>query len=744
MRNQVALVVLLIFVLGVGVSLTIAHPLKSSSSYISPDSKDTQRAKPAVAVSYVDHGPIVVQDNEDFEDGDWEGDGSKFSPYTISGFKFNTTGIAIFIEKTTAFFKISDCLFVGGCTTTGIYLDSLENGTVENSFFTGIGFGLRSDKADSILVNGSSFSECHTGLELEKTNNTTIISSTFVSMTTAISISKCDSVQIESCIFGDNEYGVHLVKGNEISIIDSIYDEGKIGFLSEDSEDVFANKSVFSSLLYGIFLSDTERSDILNSDFVGCSYGIYVLNCDEANIRSNQISNDDYGVYLTSADLFNVTSNHIENCGYDGVNVRTTDNGLIKGNIIENNDRYGIRLLSSDDIIIYGNEIGWNDEENAIDLIGTLPFIPTNQWHDNSSLGNGYSDYTGTSTYVIPGTVASVDKYPKHILYVSSPSDVAIELGESMILEWDSSAVNPDSYRITRDSTILREDDWVSPSISIEIPDNLTPGIYHYTIWLNTTSNRVIMDSVQIVISDTTSPVWIETPSDQSIESGDDFSYLLQATDLGGIAFYWVNDTTHFSIADNLLESVGILPLSRYPIEVRAYDPDDNYCTSILIVSVTDSILPELSHPEDLEYEYGASENYIEWTFSDENPNYYKVYLNDELRQQGNWNESSDSVRVNVDGLSLGEHVFRIIIFDMGNNSVSDEVTVMVVEATTTTTTETSTSTTDSTGSNTSPSSTEVPGPDPLLIPVLILGAGIATTLVLFVLFSKREILSRG
>ncbi|MFX1388141.1 MAG: S8 family serine peptidase, partial [Promethearchaeota archaeon] len=73
-------------------------------------------------------------------------------------------------------------------------------------------------------------------------------------------------------------------------------------------------------------------------------------------------------------------------------------------------------------------------------------------------------------------------------------------------------------------------------------------------------------------------PIWEQTPTDQSIEYDDSFIYDLNATDLSGIALYWVNDTFNFNIDGNgVLTNITVLALGTYWLEVRAYDPYDNY-----------------------------------------------------------------------------------------------------------------------------------------------------------------------
>lgn len=87
--------------------------------------------------------------------------------------------------------------------------------------------------------------------------------------------------------------------------------------------------------------------------------------------------------------------------------------------------------------------------------------------------------------------------------------------------------------------------------------------------------------------SDTISPNWIITPSNQFNREGNLFSYDVNASDAEGIDSYWVNDTSKFSINSNgLIDSIGTLNLGSYWLEIRAYDPSNNFCTATIKVIV--------------------------------------------------------------------------------------------------------------------------------------------------------------
>jgi parallel beta-helix repeat protein len=177
--------------------------------------------------------------------------------------------------------------------------------------------------------------------------------------------------------------------------------------------------------------------------------------------------------------------------------------------------------------------------------------------------------------------------------------------------------------------------------------------------------------------ADTTAPVWVIAPEDQTLECGDGFEMTLEATDASGISSYWIDDTNPFSV-----DSMGTitcnqpLELGEYPLEVRAYDPFDNFCSATLTVTVQDTICPEIAGPEDATYKEGGTGNTLVWSVSDINPSTYEVYLDDVLIEEGPWVDGS--IEISIDGLFADTFLYRLEVCDLGDNSASDEVRVVV------------------------------------------------------------------
>ncbi len=305
--------------------------------------------------------------------------------------------------------------------------------------------------------------------------------------------------------------------------------------------------------------------------------------------------------------------------------------------------------------------------------------------------------------------------------------------------------MNHYAYRVSRDSLVLVEDKWEGGAISFSVPNSLGVGTYVFTLRVNTTTDRELFDSVTVAVVDTTDPYWTSLPIDATIESGERFSLVLQATDLSGIESFWVNDTSNFAIEDSTLVDTAVLPIGEYPIEVRAYDPSDNYCTAKIRLTVEDTVSPDISHPDDIEFTDGTTGQFITWTFTDSNPDTFEVYLNGTLIMDGIWNETSDSLSLNLDGLDVGTYVFLITITDAGGNSVSDEVTVVVSEVITTTT---SSSTTVTSGTSETSTESSITGGQPTdssppMVPVIIIGIIAGVSIVILVLLSSKGVIKR-
>jgi hypothetical protein len=98
-----------------------------------------------------------------------------------------------------------------------------------------------------------------------------------------------------------------------------------------------------------------------------------------------------------------------------------------------------------------------------------------------------------------------------------------------------------------------------------------------------------------------------------------------------------------------------------------------------------------LNQPSDFQYFEGRVGYNITWYASDDYPSTYEIYVKHDplpptppipclpsLLKSGLWNDSSEAITLNVDGLSEGLHRYILVVYDVRGNNATDSVTVTV------------------------------------------------------------------
>ncbi len=93
-------------------------------------------------------------------------------------------------------------------------------------------------------------------------------------------------------------------------------------------------------------------------------------------------------------------------------------------------------------------------------------------------------------------------------------------------------------------------------------------------------------------------------------------------------------------------------------------------------VSVDDSVAPLIDSPSDLSFVEGDTTASITWTPTDSYPSTYEILDNETVLESGDWDGSQITIR--LDTLTIGLHVITLTVYDLGGNSISDEVHVTV------------------------------------------------------------------
>ncbi len=192
--------------------------------------------------------------------------------------------------------------------------------------------------------------------------------------------------------------------------------------------------------------------------------------------------------------------------------------------------------------------------------------------------------------------------------WIETPTTQVVELGASF--RYDLNATDPAGISHW----------WLNDTVhfSIDIQGVMTNTtfvsveIYGIQVWVNDTFNNILTSSFSVIIQDSIPPTWDQIPMNQLIEAGDIFQYDVNASDLAGINLWWLNDTINFSIDSNgVIINSSSLVTGNYSIEVRGYDPSNNYCTAEFTVTVQDTKAPTWRQtPVNQTLEFGLSFKY--------------------------------------------------------------------------------------------------------------------------------------
>jgi parallel beta-helix repeat protein len=664
----------------------------------------------STSTGYISHSPIYISSDNDFSK-EWPGEGTKDKPFIVEGLSIKSNIYCIKIVGTLAYFVIRNCLLENKDAIVdgkGIEIERVSNGVIEDCIVGGMSIGISLLKVQNMNVTSCQISKGKGGVRLEKIS-TSIIS---------------------GCAITDFDYGIYAYKIDASSLSGNNIESTTSGIITDTCMSTSITENAIGAANYGMALYSSDQLSISSNLLVKVRTSIYAKYMYNSSIIYNDIQDGENGIFLESSNTDVVLSNNISTMRSNAVYVIYSWNINFTINEIVDNEGVGAYFYDSANCMLYANYIGYNLRGNAYDFVGPATKTLSNTWDDGISLGNAWGSISDFDPYSIAGDRGSIDRYPVPILTTGKPTDFEVEAGIVSNIVWNASAVRPDYYIVEQDGFTLEEGAWDGTPIDAEIP-SLDPGVYTFTLHINTTDGRSMSDSLQVTSADTTPPEWITPPVNELIEQGDRIMMKVEAFDLYGISSYWVNDTERFSIdAGGTLLDTEVLPLGSYPVEVRAYDPSMNFIFAVILITVEDTTLPQIDGPPNLTYDEGDTGNSILWTISDLNPFLYKVYLDGELIESGAWTELVHTIEASADGLPPGTHIFRLELSDLAGNNASDEVTVTVNPRTPETTTETTSSGITETTSTTPPTSTPPPT-EPIPANGTLLVTGIAGVAVL-------------
>jgi parallel beta-helix repeat protein len=136
------------------------------------------------SLSYVEHDAIEISSDLEFDiaHGVSSGTGTILDPYVIENLNVTTSsGTAIHIHDTTAFFAIRGCLFNAGKSDYGIFIENIADGSalIENNSCINNELGIYLDNVNfNLVINNSCTYNDKYGIQLDYSSDNTLTNNT--------------------------------------------------------------------------------------------------------------------------------------------------------------------------------------------------------------------------------------------------------------------------------------------------------------------------------------------------------------------------------------------------------------------------------------------------------------------------------------------------------------------------------------------------------------------------------------
>ncbi len=312
-------------------------------------------------------------------------------------------------------------------------------------------------------------------------------------------------------------------------------------------------------------------------------------------------------------------------------------------------------------------------------------------------------------------------------LEITHPPDMVFEngsLGKQIV--WNVTTENPKNFTVTRNGDVYDSGSYDGGLIVVDLntlyEENLTktlPATFTFVCTVFDMSNTSISDSVQVeVIADVTAPIVVPTTdgvygaTNASYEVGS-FGHTItwNITESNPSTFNvtrWSNETTsNFTVLEagpwsgnNITISIdGLNATHIYMYTLFVNDTlGHNSTSSVNITVYEDLTAPVISHPPNIEYEFGSTGHDIVWSTYDSNPLKYtfKVFVHYINTTYGNvsalagtpsnqtdvsWsftNPKGLNLTFSVDKMYLGNYTFTLTLYDDYGHNSTDSVNVTV------------------------------------------------------------------
>jgi parallel beta-helix repeat protein len=465
--------------------------------------------------------------------------------------------------------------------------------------------------------------------------------------TALFQIHHCDNISISGVNALGHAFGFNIANSANITIngvqcIGLGYDRTSYGVAAYNTDDIVIMNSYFADSYATGGFGVLTFSSCIDVDILDCTVqrgyrgmffddtaNVTVLDCD---VLHNEYSGIQFWDNL--CEYQHIEQNYIYN-NTRGLYGDRASEWFIKNNTITQNSLYGLFI---------GAEIG----DNGNITLNTL-----------ESNGDGIYINGGDFYYIYNNTI----RWNKNIGILLAGSSGTEVFYNIIALSGTDNGVDNADFNFWDDGSILGNswDDWDSTGV-YEI-DSLTidrwPMLYLPT-------EPIIDQPLDISYAEfSTGNTITWNPFDDSLRDWE--------LEIDGVLF----DSDIWNFVD-ITVNVDGLAYGTHTAVLTVWDVNQNSVSDTVLIHVFDDIVPTISSESDMIVFLDGSGQSVTWTADDLHPDDFQFIIDDVVVDSGSW--TSGPITGSLDGLALGDHIVRMVVFDLDGNSVYDAIVVRVVD----------------------------------------------------------------
>ncbi len=332
------------------------------------------------STSYIEHDPIEILTDDDFQLYGFPGEGTEEEPYIIANYNI-TTGyyLGIYVFNTTKHFTIENCYI--DADQYGIAIEKAAPNTVtinDNKCFNHIESGIYFTRSHNVTAQSNECYNNNIGILVTYSHNTVIIDN--------------------FCTY--NEYGIGLLYSDYAVITENICAYNTWGIALLVSKFYTINENILFQNFKGMEVNQSNNGTISNNNVEGCIEGIKTVYCSSILITKNDCLFNTLAISCHDSDLITASENECYSNIGNGIYMDDTADSRILRNFCYNNTWSGISTTVCENMLIAENNCTENGYDGIRAFYGDFKFVPPitiiNNFCKGNNMGIGlYTAYYG-------------------------------------------------------------------------------------------------------------------------------------------------------------------------------------------------------------------------------------------------------------------------------------------------------------------------------------------------------------